>query len=431
MTLADYILKEMDRDEEFAKLWLADHSSGKDEPMTEKVSPKGYAPKKTGKAYKVFKVRNGKLYPPMVANAGGEDTPIGVWLDAEEGEFAGLSKTGRPQVKSTGGETLSYRPGWHLGDVPRAPQFDRTNKQTGEKEFPKDFVWAECDYAMDIDYQPESDEQGYMRTKVDDKGNVVTYRSDKYQHSLAGLPKLPKDGYYKYRTNPRPDTVPWVITGQMKVNRLLSDDEVNDILKSKGIEPIHRQGGDKTLKELGLNEGFNERPLKSKEIPTVGAYSGQKGRNLSKCIHYREDKEIASSNTYTEGIQFEPDDREKGGIIIFSTEVNAKELSTNAVANWIKQKLSSLSNRINRFRKIDRIGKKHDLVGWTVGKYLSGRYTAKNGKAFGEDSLSLEIIGVDSDTLFKIAEDVCKEFNQEAVLVKDYSTGRILFIDAE
>lgn len=295
MTLADYILKEMDRDEEFAKLWLADHSSGKDEPMTEKVSPKGYAPKKTGKAYKVFKVRNGKLYPPMVANAGGEDTPIGVWLDAEEGEFAGLSKTGRPQVKSTGGETLSYRPGWHLGDVPRAPQFDRTNKQTGEKEFPKDFVWAECDYAMDIDYQPESDEQGYMRTKVDDKGNVVTYRSDKYQHSLAGLPKLPKDGYYKYRTNPRPDTVPWVITGQMKVNRLLSDDEVNDILKSKGIEPIHRQGGDKTLKELGLNEGFNERPLKSKEISTVGAYSGQKGRNLSKRIHYKDDKEIASS----------------------------------------------------------------------------------------------------------------------------------------
>lgn len=218
----------------------------------EAISPAGYAPKKTGKAYKVFKVRNGKLYPPMVANKGGEDTPIGVWLDAEEGEFAGLSKTGRQQVKSIGSGTLSYRPGWHLGDVPRAPQFDRRNKETGEMEFPKDFVWAECDYAMDVDYQKDSDEQGYMRTKVDDKGNVTTYRSDKYQHSLAGLPRLPKDGYYKYRTNPRPDTVPWVITGQMKVNKLLSDDEVNAILKAKGIEPIHRQGGDKTLAELGL-----------------------------------------------------------------------------------------------------------------------------------------------------------------------------------
>ena len=218
------------------------------EQVTEAVAPDGYEPKKKGTAYKVFKVKNGKLYPPMVANPGGADTPVGVWLTADEGEFAGLSKTGRPQVKSTGSGTLSYRPGWHLGDIPRASQFDRTNKETGEKEFPKDFVWAECEYTMDIDYQPESDEQGYMRIGKDGK----QYRSDKYQHSLAGLPKLPKDGYYKYRTNPRPDTVPWVITGAIKVNRLLSDAEVNDILASKGIDPIHRQGGDKTLAELGL-----------------------------------------------------------------------------------------------------------------------------------------------------------------------------------
>ena len=218
-------------------------------------------PKKIGIAYKVFRVKNGKLYPPMVANQNNEDTPIGVWLDAQEGEFAGLSKTGRSQVKSLGGGVLSYRPGWHLGDVPRAQQFDRRNKETGEMEFPKDFVWAECEYTMDIDYQKDSDEQGYMRTKRDDNGNIITYRSDKYQHSLAGLPRLPKNGYYRYRTNPNPDTVPWVITGKMKVNKLLGDDEVNEILVSKGIEPIHRQGGDKTLEELGLtniDENLNE-----------------------------------------------------------------------------------------------------------------------------------------------------------------------------
>lgn len=214
-------------------------------PIQEKANP-DYAPKKTGKAYKVFKVKNGKLYPPMVANPGGEDTPIGVWLEAEEGEFAGLSKTGRKQVKSIGSGTLSYRPGWHLGDIPRASQFDRTNKETGEKEFPKDFIWAECDYVMDVDYQKDSDEQGHMRTKPDG----TEYRSDKYQHSLAGLPRLPKDGYYKYRTNPRPDTVPWVITGAIRVNKLLGDAEVAEILRKNGVEPIHRQGGDKSVDEI-------------------------------------------------------------------------------------------------------------------------------------------------------------------------------------
>lgn len=215
------------------------------------------APTKVGKAYKVFRIKNGKLYPPMVANSGGKDTPIGVWVDAEEGEFAGNSKTGRPQVKrANNAGVLAYRPGWHLGDIPRAKQFDRLNKETGEYEFPKDFIWAECEYAMDIDYQQEADEQGYMRTKVGDDGNITTYKSDKYQHSLAGLKKLPDKGYYKYRTNPNPDTVPWVITGQMKVNRLLDDFEVNEILKKNNIAPIHRQGGDKTLKELGLNESL-------------------------------------------------------------------------------------------------------------------------------------------------------------------------------
>ena len=221
--------------------------------LVEKQIP-DYKPQKVGTAYKVFRVKNGKLYPPMVANAGGADTPVGVWLEAEEGEFAGVSKTGRKQVKSIGSGTLSYRPGWHLGDVPRASQFDRTNKETGEKEFPKDFVWAKCSYVMDVDYQPESDEQGYMRTKVDADGNVIEYKSDKYQHSLAGLHKLPKDGFYKYRTNPNPDTVPWVITGAIKVDELLDDYEVNEILKQNNIAPIHRQGGDKTLAELGLSK---------------------------------------------------------------------------------------------------------------------------------------------------------------------------------
>jgi len=225
---------------------------------------KDYNPKNVKKAYKVFRVKDGKLYPPMVANANNEPTPIGVWLGAEEGAFAGLSKTGRPQVKSIGSGTLSYRPGWHLGDIPRAKQFDRLNKETGEVEFPKDFVWAECEYVADKDYQKDSDEQGHMRIGKDGK----PYRSDKYQHSLAGLQKIPDNGYYKYRTNPNPDTVPWVITGAIKVDKLLSDDEVNSILKQNGIEPIHRQGGDKSLKELGLNESLIKETKSVKSLST-------------------------------------------------------------------------------------------------------------------------------------------------------------------
>lgn len=200
-------------------------------------------------------ITHGKLYPPMVANPNGEDTPIGVWLNADIGVQAPDSKTGRKQVKAGGKGTqggsgsLAFRPGWHLGEIPLATQFDRLNPETGVKElFPENFVWAECDVAADIDYQEEAMSYGYNA-------------NGKFQHSLAGLPKLPTDGYYKYRTNPNPDTVPWLITGAMKVNRLLSDAEVNDILAENGIAPKKRQGGDKTLEDLGFIKNSDRNPL--------------------------------------------------------------------------------------------------------------------------------------------------------------------------
>lgn len=195
-------------------------------------------PKKTGIAYKVFFEKNGKLYPPMVANPGGADTPVGVWLNADVGAAAPPSKTGRLQVKAGGKGTqggsgsLAFRPGWHLGDIPKASQFNRLNKATGVKElFPYNFVWAECEYAMDVDYQEEAMSYGYNA-------------SGKFQHSLAGLPRLPVDGYYHYRTNPDPSTVPWVITGAMKVNKILSRAEVDEILRENGVEPTKWQGPD-------------------------------------------------------------------------------------------------------------------------------------------------------------------------------------------
>lgn len=209
-------------------------------------------PKKTGIAYKVFFEKDGKLYPPMVANPGGADTPVGVWLNADIGASAPPSKTGRPQVQAGGKGTnaskmsLAFRPGWHLGDIPKATQFDRLNRATGVKElFPYNFVWAECEYAMDVDYQEEAMSYGYNA-------------NGKFQHSLAGLPRLPVDGYYHYRTNPNPNTVPWVITGAMKVNRVLSRQEVDDILREKGVEPTKWQGPNGEQMEVGGVENVTQ-----------------------------------------------------------------------------------------------------------------------------------------------------------------------------
>lgn len=104
-------------------------------------------PKNTGIGYKVFVLKNGELYPPMVANPNGEATPVGVWLDADAAPVAGQSKTGRNQVKAGGKGTqggsgkLAYRPGWHLGFIPYALQFNRKDENGKKTLFPSNFVW--------------------------------------------------------------------------------------------------------------------------------------------------------------------------------------------------------------------------------------------------------------------------------------------------
>ena len=194
-------------------------------------------PKKKGIGYKVFVLKDGKLYPPMVANPNGVATPVGVWLDADAAPIAGESKTGRPQVKQGGKGTqggsgkLAYRPGWHLGVVPYAIQFNRKDAEGNKTLFPKNFVFAEVEYAADVDYQEEARQEGINP-------------SGKYQHSLAGLKHLPTDGYYMYRTNPNPETDPWVITGAMKVNRILTRAEQAELVKNAGREPQQIQEGD-------------------------------------------------------------------------------------------------------------------------------------------------------------------------------------------
>lgn len=192
------------------------------------------APKNTGIGYKVFVLKNGELYPPMVANPNGEATPVGVWLDADAAPIAGQSKTGRNQVKAGGKGTqggsgkLAYRPGWHLGVIPYALQFNRIDENGDKTLFPANFVWAEVEYANDVDYQEEAMSYGYNK-------------NGKFQHSYAGLPRIPENGAYTYRTNPNPETDPWIITGAMRVKRLLTPSEVDEMVKEAGREPQRRQ----------------------------------------------------------------------------------------------------------------------------------------------------------------------------------------------
>ena len=110
---------------------------------------------------------------------------------------------------------------------------------SGEIEYiNENYVWAECSYADKINYQSQANENG--RNK---KGIIIPKN--------AYLKDIPYDGYYRYKTSPNMYGN-WIISGAIKVNKIMTDKEVNDILIANGIEPMPRYGGDIDLKEFGL-----------------------------------------------------------------------------------------------------------------------------------------------------------------------------------
>lgn len=119
-----------------------------------------------------------------------------------------------------------------------------------------------------------------------------------------------------------------------------------------------------------------------------------------------------------------------GGAIVFSTDVNSVELSKWGFKNWLIQKWKTFTNRFKSMNILDKLRRKNDIYAWTVGKGFHGVYTGKNGKTFDENSIVLDIIGQKFTKVVKVAKEICEEFDQECVMVKDYETNQIYFIDA-
>lgn len=166
------------------------------------------------KAYKLFRCRDGVLYPLYVYAS--EPMPIGVWLEAKDGERDG------DKVKSRLGR-LAYRPGFHLAEVPNAHWIGK--RQDGELVMRSDTIWCEVEYKTDRCYSSEARENGW--------------KAGKWAANRAYLKHIPVGGYYKYRTNSNGDV--WIIRGEIKIIRILPDEERKRICIEHGITPQRKE----------------------------------------------------------------------------------------------------------------------------------------------------------------------------------------------
>ena len=126
----------------------------------------------------------------------------------------------------------------------------------------------------------------------------------------------------------------------------------------------------------------------------------------------------------------------RGGIIVFSTDVNAVELDKNKIINKIKQVITTFKNRLKKDAIIHNVMNKFNDKGgeyigaYSVGNFFKGKYVGDNGEMYNERSLSIEINGLSSESLLKVAEMIAQEFMQETVLVKDLNKNKIYTADS-
>ena len=244
---------------------------------------KDYEPQRTVKAYKLFRVdkrKPGKLFPLFVNPH--TEVPIGQWMEAEEGPQG--SKKGK--VKSRLGD-LAYRPGWHAGDLPIATHIGgKSDNELDAPDYrPPNQVWAEIEMPDDVDWQSVANSRMEFNKKGEPKP-ATAHITD----------QIPFKGFYRYKTNPNM-TGNWMIGGHMKVNRILSDDEVKSINDEAGtadlprLEPSHAEAWGK-FAQGGEVEDDEAGELSFSPVPSF--------------VPYHEDPEyqnwFGKSKTHREGV---------------------------------------------------------------------------------------------------------------------------------
>ena len=125
-----------------------------------------------------------------------------------------------------------------------------------------------------------------------------------------------------------------------------------------------------------------------------------------------------------------------GGIIVFSTDGNTVELDKDKIVNNINQVITTFKNRVKNESIIHNVmNKLNDKGGeyigaYSVGNYFKGRYVGDNGEMYNERSLAIEINGLSSESLLKVAEMIAQKCMQETVLVKDLNKNKIYTADS-
>jgi len=121
-------------------------------------------------------------------------------------------------------------------------------------------------------------------------------------------------------------------------------------------------------------------------------------------------------------------------LITFSTDLNFTLVKAETFIDKIKLFFDSnwkaFLNRQNvRGRLKNILVAKNIQSEYTLSRNLFSAHKSKHGITLYKKSYTMTIESVDSDVLILIATEICKEFKQERVMVRDSNKNKVYFIN--
>ena len=177
-----------------------------------------------------FTAANGKDYVPSTRNPNGRGSKTGssVLIPNEQVRQELIQRGFLPEgSKAKYITALAYRPGWHAADLPYFPQGGKQDPESNYGNVHRaNQVVFECELSASRDYTETA------------RNQPKAYNSEgKFVARNADLQYMPKNGYYQYTTNQflkDEDKGHWYIGGAIKINRALTQEECDTILKENG-----------------------------------------------------------------------------------------------------------------------------------------------------------------------------------------------------
>jgi hypothetical protein len=133
-----------------------------------------------------------------------------------------------------------------------------------------------------------------------------------------------------------------------------------------------------------------------------------------------------------EAVDIELDD--SSGLITFSTDLNFTLVEAETFIDKVKfffdSNWKAFLNRQNVRGRLNKILVDKNIQSeYTLSRNLFSAHKSKHGITLYKKSYTMTIESVDSDVLIIIATEICKEFKQETVMVRDFNKNKVYFIN--